>query len=81
MKAWQMTGTGQPLQRNEVPVPTVRPGTVLVTVKAAGLCHSDVSSRVRYRASMIARSVGSRSAVRAASSRSARIWGVQNRVI
>lgn len=44
MKAWQMTGTGQPLQRNEVPVPTVRPGTVLVTVKAAGLCHSDVSS-------------------------------------
>lgn len=44
MKAWQFVGTNQPLQCNEVPEPVVRPGTVVVDVKATGLCHSDVST-------------------------------------
>lgn len=44
MKAWQFVGTNQPLQLNEVPEPTARPGTVVVDVKAAGVCHSDVST-------------------------------------
>lgn len=44
MKAWQFVGTNKPLELNEVPQPTARPGTVVVDVKAAGVCHSDVSS-------------------------------------
>lgn len=44
MKAWQFVGTNKPLELNEVPEPTARPGTVVVDVKAAGVCHSDVSS-------------------------------------
>ena len=44
MKAWQFVGTNQPLQLNEVPEPVVRPGTVVVDVKATGICHSDVST-------------------------------------
>lgn len=44
MKAWQFTGTKQPLALNEVPEPHARPGTVVVDVKAAGVCHSDVST-------------------------------------
>ena len=44
MKAWQFVGTNKPLVLNEVPEPTARPGTVVVDVKAAGVCHSDVSS-------------------------------------
>ncbi|WP_083979997.1 zinc-binding dehydrogenase [Demequina salsinemoris] len=42
MKAWQFTGTHQPLVLNEVPDPTPGPGEVVIDVKAAGLCHSDV---------------------------------------
>ncbi|WP_084125549.1 zinc-binding dehydrogenase [Demequina sp. NBRC 110054] len=42
MKAWQFTGTHQPLVLNEVPEPTPGPGEVIIDVKAAGLCHSDV---------------------------------------
>lgn len=44
MKAWQFVGTNKPLQLNEVPEPTARAGTVVVDVKATGLCHSDVST-------------------------------------
>ena len=44
MKAWQFVGTNKPLELNEVPEPTARPGTVVVDVKAAGVCHSDVST-------------------------------------
>jgi len=44
MKAWQFTGTNQPLQLNEVPEPHAGPGQVVVDVKAAGICHSDVST-------------------------------------
>lgn len=44
MKAWQFVGTNQPLQLNEVAEPKARPGTVVVDVKATGICHSDVST-------------------------------------
>lgn len=42
MEAWQWTGTGRPLTRNVVPVPRPEPGEVLIAVRAAGMCHSDV---------------------------------------
>lgn len=42
MKAWQFTGTHQPLALNEIPEPVPGPGEVVLDVKAAGLCHSDV---------------------------------------
>ncbi|MEV8546906.1 zinc-binding dehydrogenase [Streptomyces sp. NPDC051572] len=42
MKAWQFTNTHEPLVLSEVPEPTVGPGTVVIDIKAAGLCHSDV---------------------------------------
>ena len=42
MKAVRMVGVGQPLQMQEVPVPTVGPRDILVRVRAAGICHSDV---------------------------------------
>lgn len=44
MKAWQFTGTGKALELNEVDEPTAGPGQVVVDVKAAGVCHSDVSA-------------------------------------
>lgn len=44
MKAWQFVGTNKPLELREVPEPVARPGTVVVDVKATGVCHSDVSS-------------------------------------
>ena len=44
MKAWQFTGTNNPLQLNEVPEPHAGPGQVVVEVKAAGVCHSDVTA-------------------------------------
>lgn len=44
MKAWQFEGTGKPLALNEVEEPTAGPGEVVVDVKAAGVCHSDVSA-------------------------------------
>lgn len=42
MKAWQFEGTGKPLALNEVPEPTPGPGDVIIDVRAAGLCHSDL---------------------------------------
>ncbi|NYV76576.1 zinc-binding dehydrogenase [Streptomyces sp. UH6] len=42
MKAWQFTDTHQPLVLNEVPEPKAAPGEVVLEVRAAGLCHSDV---------------------------------------
>ena len=44
MKAWQFTGTHKPLVLNEVEEPKAGPGQVVVDVKAAGVCHSDVSA-------------------------------------
>lgn len=42
MKAWQFTNTNEPLVLNEVPEPTAGPGEVVLEMKAAGLCPSDV---------------------------------------
>ena len=42
MRAWQFTNTHAPLVRAEVPEPVAGPGQVVITVRAAGLCHSDV---------------------------------------
>jgi propanol-preferring alcohol dehydrogenase len=44
MKAWQFTGTNKPLELNEVAEPTAGPGQVVVSVRAAGVCHSDVTA-------------------------------------
>ena len=45
MKAVRLVQPGQPLELQEVPVPVVGPGDVLVRVKAAGICHSDAHYR------------------------------------
>ena len=45
MKAVQLVEIGQPLEAHEVPVPSVGPRDVLVRIKAAGICHSDVHYR------------------------------------
>ena len=42
MKAWQFTNTHEPLVLTEVDEPTASGGEVLIDIKAAGLCHSDV---------------------------------------
>ncbi|MCU1405984.1 MAG: alcohol dehydrogenase [Glaciihabitans sp.] len=42
MKAWQFTEVGQPLSLNEVATPTPEANEIVVHVRAAGLCHSDV---------------------------------------
>lgn len=42
MKAWQFTNTNEPLVLNEVPEPVAGEGEVVLEMKAAGLCHSDV---------------------------------------
>jgi alcohol dehydrogenase, propanol-preferring len=42
MKAWQFTNTHEPLVLTEVDEPTAAPNGVVVDIKSAGLCHSDV---------------------------------------
>jgi propanol-preferring alcohol dehydrogenase len=42
MKAWNFTGTHQPLVQATKPEPAPGAGMVKIAVKAAGLCHSDV---------------------------------------
>ncbi len=42
MKAWLFTGAHQPLQLIERETPRAGPGEVVLDVRAAGLCHSDV---------------------------------------
>jgi propanol-preferring alcohol dehydrogenase len=44
MKAWRFNGTGIPLSFDEVDEPRPGPGEVVVQVKAAGICHSDVTA-------------------------------------
>ncbi|MEU1484556.1 zinc-binding dehydrogenase [Streptomyces sp. NPDC005752] len=44
MKSWRFHGTGRPLTLDEVEAPHAGPGEVVVDIKAAGLCHSDVST-------------------------------------
>jgi 2-desacetyl-2-hydroxyethyl bacteriochlorophyllide A dehydrogenase len=45
MKAVRMIEVGQPLQLQEIPMPVVGDGDILVRVRAAGICHSDVHYR------------------------------------
>jgi propanol-preferring alcohol dehydrogenase len=45
MKAIRLVEVGQPLQMQDIPIPTVGAGDVLVRVRAAGICHSDVHYR------------------------------------
>jgi D-arabinose 1-dehydrogenase-like Zn-dependent alcohol dehydrogenase len=45
MRAVQLVDVGQPLQNREIPLPAFGAGDVLVLVKAAGICHSDVHYR------------------------------------
>jgi propanol-preferring alcohol dehydrogenase len=42
MKAWLFTGAHQPLQLIERETPRAGPGEIVLAVRAAGLCHSDV---------------------------------------
>jgi len=42
MKAWQYTTDHAPIVVNEVPEPAAAPGEVVLDVRAAGICHSDV---------------------------------------
>src|SRR5690606_22751960 len=42
MRAWQYMGGNRPIQMNEVDEPTPGPTQVIIDVKAAGLCHSDI---------------------------------------
>jgi len=45
MKAVQMIGAGQPLQLHDIPMPLIGERDILVRVRAAGICHSDVHYR------------------------------------
>ena len=45
MKAVRLMSVGQPLQTQEMPVPHIAEGQVLVRVRAAGICHSDAHYR------------------------------------
>ncbi|MBW0102056.1 alcohol dehydrogenase catalytic domain-containing protein [Pseudonocardia sp. KRD291] len=42
MKAWQFTKVGDPLEKVGIPDPVPGSGDLVVDVRAAGLCHSDV---------------------------------------
>ena len=42
MKAWLFTGAHQPLELIERESPRPGPGEIILEVRAAGLCHSDV---------------------------------------
>ncbi len=44
MKSWRFFGTDKPLELAEVPEPHAGPGEVVIDVKAAGVCHSDVTA-------------------------------------
>ena len=44
MKGWEFTDTHIPLKLVEKPDPVAKPGFVVIEVKAAGLCHSDVAA-------------------------------------
>ena len=44
MRAWQFTTTNEPLVLADIPEPSPGPGEVVLHIKAAGLCHSDVGA-------------------------------------
>jgi len=45
MKAVRLVKVGQRLEMQDIPIPQVGPRDVLVRIKAAGICHSDVHYR------------------------------------
>jgi 2-desacetyl-2-hydroxyethyl bacteriochlorophyllide A dehydrogenase len=45
LKAIRLVSVHQPLQSQDIPTPTIGAGDVLVRVRAAGICHSDVHYR------------------------------------
>ena len=45
MQAVRLVEVGQPLELQDTPIPTIGPADVLVRVRAAGICHSDVHYR------------------------------------
>jgi 2-desacetyl-2-hydroxyethyl bacteriochlorophyllide A dehydrogenase len=45
MRAVRLAAAGQPVVDADIPVPPCGPGDVLVRVRAAGICHSDVHYR------------------------------------
>jgi 2-desacetyl-2-hydroxyethyl bacteriochlorophyllide A dehydrogenase len=45
MKTVRMVAVGQPLQMQEMPMPVIGEKDILVRVRAAGICHSDVHYR------------------------------------
>jgi 2-desacetyl-2-hydroxyethyl bacteriochlorophyllide A dehydrogenase len=45
MRAIRMTAANQPLQMHDIPTPAIGDRDVLVRVRAAGICHSDVHYR------------------------------------
>ena len=45
MKVVRLVEAHSPLRIQEIPVPTIGEGDVLVRVRAAGICHSDVHYR------------------------------------
>ncbi len=45
MRAVRMVAPGRPVEAFEIPLPSVGPNDVLVRVRAAGICHSDVHYR------------------------------------
>ena len=45
MKAIRFVEANQPLQMQEIPIPEIGKTGILVKVKAAGICHSDVHYR------------------------------------
>ncbi len=44
MQSWRFHGTNQPLTLEDVEEPHAGPGEVVVEVRAAGVCHSDVTA-------------------------------------
>ena len=45
MKAVQLIAIGKDLEDQEIPIPVPKPDEVLIRIKAAGICHSDVHYR------------------------------------
>lgn len=45
MKAIRLVAPGRPVELHDVPVPSAGPGEVVIRVRAAGICHSDVHYR------------------------------------
>jgi propanol-preferring alcohol dehydrogenase len=43
MRSWWFTGTNEPLVLTDIPEPVPGLGEVVLEIRAAGICHTDVS--------------------------------------